>query len=200
QEKGYIHLFEVSNIYLPRKNDLPIEQLTLAGIIKNGKYRKNKGIVESLLESLGINYTTKLEDGKNYLPNQRLEVFSDKIKIGEYGNLELGHYYYEFDIQNLINSKKVSRKYKEIAKYPPQIEDLTLVIPEKTYIGEVISAVKSVNQLIGKVELTDIYENSYTFNIEYQSENHTLTDKEVEVIRTKILTSLKSKFGIVTKE
>lgn len=200
QEKGFVHFFELSNIYLSRKDDLPIEQLMLAGIIKNGKYRDNKGIVETLLESLDIDYTTKLEDGKDYLPNQKMIVISNNKIIGEYGNLESGYFFYEFDIQKLINSKKILRKYEEVAKYPPQIEDLTLVVPEKTYIGEVITAVKSVNQLITKVELTDIYENSYTINIEYQSKNHTLNDKEVKDLRTKILSSLKLKFGIVTKE
>jgi len=193
QEKGYIHIFEIANIY-------PNEKLMLGGIIKNGKYRENKGIVEMLLNELKIDYTTKLIDGKDYLANQRLEVISSKIKIGEFGNLEKGLYYYEFDINKLINSKRVEKKYKEIAKYPPQIEDLTLVVPEKTYIGEVIKTIKSINQLVNKVVLTDIYENSYTFNIEYQSKNHTLNDREVKDLRTKILSSLKLKFGIVTKE
>ncbi len=186
QEKGYIHIFEIANIY-------PNEKLMLGGIIKNGKYRENKGIVEMLLNELKIDYTTKLIDGKDYLANQRLEVISNKIKIGEFGNLEKGLYYYEFDINKLINSKRVEKKYKEIAKYPPQVEDLTLVIPSKTLIGEVM-------QFIKNLELIDIYENNYTFNIQYQSEDHTLTDKEVEVIRTKILSSLKSKFGITIKE
>jgi len=199
QEKGYIHMFEVANIYIPRKNNLPEERLTLSGIIKNGEYRENKGIIESLLDELNIDYTTKLEDGKDYLANQRLEIVSNKVKIGEYGNLENGQYYYEFDINKLINSKLIERKYKEVAKYPSQVEDLTLTIPEKTYVGEVINSIKQLSQLVNKVELTDIFENNFTFNIEYQSEDHTLTDKEVEEIRTKILSSLKSKFGINTK-
>lgn len=193
QEKGFIHFFEISNIY-------PEEILTLAGIVKNGKYRDNKGIVEALLESLDIDYTTKLEDGKDYLPNQKMIVISNNKIIGEYGNLESGYFFYEFCVQKLINSKKILRKYEEVAKYPPQIEDLTLVVPEKTYIGEVIKTIKSINQLVNKVVLTDIYENSYTFNIEYQSKNHTLNDKEVKDLRAKILSSLKLKFGIVTKE
>ena len=193
-------MFELSNIYFPRKEDLPIEKLTLAGIIKNGEYRENKGIVEKLLDELNIDFTIKLIDAKDYLPNQRLEVFSGNTRIGECGNLENGCYYYEFDIQKLIDSKKIERKYKEVAKYPPQVEDLTLVIPEKTYIGEVINSVKQLSQLISKLELTDIYEKNYTFNIEYQSDDHTLTDKEVEEIRTKILSNLKSKFGINIKE
>ena len=47
------------------------KKLTLSGIIKNEKYRENKGIVETLLENLDIDYTTKLEDGKSYLANQK---------------------------------------------------------------------------------------------------------------------------------
>lgn len=199
QEKGYIHFFEIANVYLP-------EKLILAGIIKNGEYRNNKGIVEKLLEELNVDYTVKLEDGKNYLPNQRLEVMSGKIKlrfssaIGKYGNLENGLYYYEFEIAELINAKKIVRKYKEVAKYPPQVEDLTLQLPEKTYVGEVIDAINSVSQLVSKSELTGVYESNYTFNIKYQSEDHTLTDKEVEEIRNKILSTLKSKLGVNIKE
>lgn len=207
QEKGYIHIFELSNIYKPQKDNLPKEKLTLAGIIKNGKYRENKGIVEKLLDELDIDYTIKIEDGNGYLPNQRLEVVSDKQKIGEYGNLENGLFYdlgdvfyYELDIQKLIESKKNVRKYKEVTKYPPQVEDITLLMPEKTYVGEVIETVYNISNIVYRVELTDTYKNNYTFNIQYQAEDHTLTNEEVEKIRTKILSALKSRFGISIKD
>ena len=200
QEKGNIHFFEVSNIYTPRKADLPNEKLILGGVIKNGEYRNNKGIVETLLEELNIDYSTNLIDGKGYLPNQRLEIYSGKQKIGEYGNLENGEYYYELGVSELISAKKIERKYKEIAKYPPQVEDMTLQLSEKTYVGDVIATISNFQFPISKIEFVDIYENNFTFNIQYQSEDHTLTDKEVEEIRNKILSSLKSKFGIMVKE
>ncbi len=200
QEKGFVHIFEISNIYEPRKNDLPNEKLNLSGIIKKGMYRENKGIVEKLLEELNIDYTTKIIERQGYFPNQRIEVRSEKDTIGEYGNLENGLFVYEFDIQKLISAKKIVQKYKEVAKYPPQVEDLTLVVPDKTLIGDVIETVYSISNMVYRVELTDIYDANYTFNIQYQSEDHTLTDKEVEEIRNKILSSLKSKFGIQVKE
>lgn len=196
QEKGYTHMFEVSNIYIPRKGDLPNEKLVLAGIIKNGEYRENKGIVDKLLESLQIEYTTKIEEGNGYRPNQRLEIYSGKQKIGEFGNLENGLYLYEFGILELISAKKIERKYKEINKYPPQVEDITLILPEKTYVGDVISEITHYSELITFVELVDIYDTNYTFNVQYQSDDHTLTDKEVEEVRNKIISSLKTKFGI----
>lgn len=199
QEKGDLHIFEISNIYIPRKNDLPIEQLMLTGIIRHNNYRQNKGVVEVLLNELGIEYTDQLEDGGNYLPNQRIVVKSEKTIIGEYGNLENGLFLYNFDMQKLLNAKRVSRKYKEINKYPPQVEDITLELPEKTLVGDVIDELKKTDKLVTSATLTDIYESNYTFNIEYQSEDHTLTDKEVEEIRNKILSSLKTKFGIILK-
>ncbi len=199
QEKGYIHMFELANIYFPHKNDLPEERLTLAGIIKRGSYRENKGIVETLLDELNIDYSTKLIDGKDYLPNQKLDVYSNKIKIGEYGNLENGQYYYEFNIQYLINSKKIIRKYKEIPKYPPQIEDLTLIIPNKTFIGDVVKVMRSTSKQITKITLVDTFENAYTFNIEYQHPEKTLTDKEVEETRVTLLNHLKTGFGVQIK-
>lgn len=199
QEKGDLHIFEISNIYIPRKNDLPIEQLMLTGIIRHNNYRQNKGIVEALFNELNIEYTDQLEDGGNYLPNQRIVVRSEKTITGEYGNLENGLFLYNFDMQKLLNAKRVSRKYKEINKYPPQVEDITLELPEKTLVGDVIDEIKKTNKLVTSATLSDIYESNYTFNIEYQSEDHTLTDKEVEEIRSKILSSLKTKFGASTK-
>lgn len=199
QEKSYIHMFELANIYFPQKNYLPEERLTLAGIIKKGLYRKNKGIVETLLDELNIDYSTKLIDGKDYLPNQKLDVFSNKLKIGEFGNLSNELFYYEFNIKNLLISKKVIRKYKEIPKYPPQIEDITLIIPDKTYLGDVIKEMKLISKLITKITFIDIFENSYTFNIEYQHPEKTLTDREIEVIREKLFKILGLKFGIRIK-
>lgn len=200
QEKGDLHIFEISNIYLPRKNDLPIEQLMLDGVIRHRNYRQNKGLVEALLNELAIEYTDQLEDGGDYLPNQRIIVKSEKTIIGEYGNLDNGLFFYNFDMQKLLNAKRISRKYKEVNKYPPQVEDITLELPEKTFVGDVIAEIKKTNKLITSVTLTYIFESKHTFNIEYQSEDHTLTDKEVEEIRNKIISSLKSKFGATTKD
>lgn len=201
QEKGSLHFFEIANIYLSRKNDLPIEKLMLSGIIRGSNYRKNKGIVETLLKILELDYTVKTEDGQDFQPNQRTVV---EPLIGEYGNLELKVasfenepvFYYSFDIDRIIKAKKLVKKYQDVSKYPPQVEDLTLKVPEKTYIGDVIKSIENTSSLISKVLLKDIYKNNYTFNIEYLDFEKTLTDSEVIKIREKILTSLKSKFGI----
>jgi len=191
-----VQLFEVGKIYLKDKGKY-VEKRKIGFIYRSNNKNEFiyfKSLVLSFFDKADINNPLYISDilDLNFTNSYKLRL--DKQEIGWGG--KYGEFYYaEIDLDSILN-KEQKYKINLWPKYPPQIEDLTLVIPEKTYIGEVISAVKSVNQLIGKVELTDIYENSYTFNIEYQSENHTLTDKEVEVIRTKILSSLKSKFGI----
>jgi phenylalanyl-tRNA synthetase beta chain len=209
QEKGYIHFFEIANVYLPRRSsakagmDLPEERLTLSGIIKKGEYRENKGIIESVLDQLGISYNTQVGDEPGYLPNQKMIVKSGKINIGEYGNLENGMFYYSFDIKKLMGSTKTIKKYQEPSKFPPQVEDITIGFPEKTYIGDVIKAIYNLPSdgklrlqfTISKIELKDIFEDNYTFNIQYQDNNKTLTNDEVKEIRNKIIKLVSEKFG-----
>lgn len=210
QEKGYIHLFEVSNIYIPRKNDLPEERLMLSGITKQSTYRKNKGLVQTLLNELNIDYKEILEDGKNFKPNQRIAIYvadskSSNVLIGEYGNLEnslfndnSSCFYYSFEMKKLMSSKKIERKYQEINKFPPQVEDITLAVPERTYIGQIIDEIYKTSEFVKEVTLVDLYENKHTFNIKYQSEEKTLEDTEVEEIRNKVIKNLSSKFGAKT--
>jgi phenylalanyl-tRNA synthetase beta subunit len=84
-------------------------------------------------------------------------------------------------------------------KYPPQIEDITLVLPQKTKVGKVIHSIKDVDKRIDPVELTDIYKNAYTFRVYYQDPKKTLTNKEVKKIRNKILITVKKKFSALPK-
>ena len=124
----------------------------------------------------------------------------------KHGNKEIGFggkfddiYYTEIDLDTLLGQEN---KYKALLwpKYPPQIEDITLTIPEKTYIGDVVKAIKYVNSQITKVELSDVFESNYTFNIEYQNPDKTLNDREVEELRKKIISTVKAKFGATLKE
>ena len=199
-EKDPYHLFEVANVYIPRKNDLPEEKLILAGIFSNTEYQTAKGIVETLLEELNINAVFTPEDSRYFLPSNRVLIKVENKSIGQLGNLEKNDYiYYELNVEEIRKSGRKSTPFKPIPKYPPQIEDITLTFPPKTKIGEVVQSIKLCNKLVSNVELNDIYKDSYTFRIWYQHPDKTLTDKEVEGIRNKILKEIKNKFGGIIK-
>ena len=119
-----------------------------------------------------------------------------KNEIGEFGTLEKNDLiYYEFDIRLLQKLGNKLKGFKNPPKYPAQIEDLTFSFPERTKIGKVIDSIKNLDKQIAKIELIDTFKNSFTFRIWYQNPNKTLTNKDVESIRKKVISNLSSKFG-----
>src|SRR5260221_3053507 len=169
-EKEPFYLFEVANIYTARKNDLPNETMTLGIIFSNYSYRKAKGVIEGLCEEL------------NSENNLNLETISNTA-----------YTYTEISVNKLKEAAKDNPTYIPVSKYPSQIEDITLTLPSKTKIGEVM-------KVFEKAELVDIFSDSFTFRVWYHDNEKTLTDEEVEKIRHKYLKEIKDKFGGVIKE
>lgn len=200
-ERGeLVQLFEIGKIYLASKGGY-VEKRKIGFIYwskKSNNFVNFKSLISAFFDKAGIKNPDYISEiiSFNFVNSYLLKL--NKKEIG-FGGKHNDLYYTEIDLDSILG---IDKKYEVSLwpKYPPQIEDITLIIPEKTYIGEVIAEITNTQSPIIKVELVDIYDNNYTFNIEYQSEDHTLTDKEVEEIRTKILASLKSKFGITIKE
>lgn len=192
------HLFEIANIYLPKKGSLPTEKMMLAGMFANSDYRSCKGIIEALFERLGIKADFVQEEESGFAPSKHVSVKSGNKKLGDFGALEGGYIYYEFDTELLRLASIATKAFKPIPKYPPQIEDITFNLPEKTRVGEVLEAILSI-KLVSKAELTDTYRDSYTFRVWYQHIEKTLNDKEVTEIRKVITQKVQKKFGGAVK-
>ena len=192
------HLFEMSNIYIPKKGDLPEEKLMLVGIFEGYKYRDAKGIIEALLEKIHLEVNFETAESKGFAAGKCAAVLVGKEEVGRIGYPEntehVDFIYYEFDMDKLFKLSQKINEYLPIPKYPAQVEDITLTFPEKTEMGEIVSLIKSV-KLVKETELTGIYKSSFTFRIWYQDPGKTLTDAEVETTRNKILSGIKEKFG-----
>jgi phenylalanyl-tRNA synthetase beta subunit len=126
------------------------------------------------------------------------------LYVIKHGNIDIGFggeirgmQYAEIDLELILGQEK-TQLAKLWPKYPPQIEDITFEIPEKTNIGDIIKNIKSIKN-VEMAELVTKYNNAYTFRVWYQSKQKTFTDKEVEVVRNKILKKVESKFGGVVK-
>jgi len=203
KNSGYeetFHIFEIANIYIPEKGNLPNEKMMLAGIFSNYEFSKAKGIIEALLEKTRVHFSFEIEDKKEFLPNHRLKIISGNKQIGEFGTLEENNLiYYEFDTKLLQTLGNKVKSFKNPPKYPAQIEDLTFIFPERTKAGNIIERIMNLDKQIVKVELIDTYKQSFTFKIWYQNNTKTLNNSDVEIIRNKILSDLKSKFGVTIK-
>jgi len=194
------HIFEIANIYIPKKGDLPNEKMTLAGIFSKYDFPQAKGIIEALLVKIKISYFFETEDKKDFLPNHRLKIMNGKNEIGEFGTLEENNLiYYEFDTELLRKYGSKIRAFRNPPKYPAQIEDLTFSFPERTKIGKVIENIKNLDKQIVKTELIDTFQNSFTFRVWYQNTNKTLNNNDVEEIRKKIISKISSNYGAILK-
>lgn len=191
-----VRLFELDKVF-------PEEIYKLSGAVKGLTFREFKGSIDLLLQRLNIaGYEIEFDvDAPFWHPAKSATIKIGKDKIGSFGeisphvasnlSIKTEVYAFEFDVALLAKHTKTT-VFKTVSEFPPQIEDITLSFPPKTRIGEVM-------KLMPNAELKDIYKNSYTFRIRYQDPKKTLTDKEVEEIRNKILAKIKSKFGGIVK-
>ena len=199
-EKDPFHLFEMANIYSPTKGDLPDEIMSLAGIFSNYTFREVRGVIESFLHELNINASFIPEDSEGFQASRRVSIKCGGNYLGELGIGEESELtYYKFDTKSLEKFYRPYPSYRPVPKYPPQIEDITLILPEKTRVGDIVTFIKLSNKLISAIELRDIFKDAYTFRVEFLNPLKTLSDSDVEIIRNNILRKLKERFGVIQK-
>jgi len=198
-----VKLFETDKIY-------PGESYKLSGVTKGVSFREFKGAIDLIFEKLNIKeLEIEFDSDKPYFhPSKAGIIKMGGDIIGEFGGispkilsgLEIKEdiFAFEFDIASLQKHERLKR-FRVVPENPPQVEDLTLIFPEKTRIGEVIRQITNHQPLITNIELRDIFRDSYTFRIWYQDPKKTLTNLEVEKIRKSILQKVKGKFGGQTK-
>lgn len=189
------HLFEMAKVYLPRTGQLPDEVLMLAGVFAKTNYRTAKGVVEALLGELGVTVKFEVADETGFQPSKHVKIVATSGSIGGFGVLEnTNHIYYEFMVDNLAKNARTTKHYQELPKYPGQVEDLTLHLPERTKVGDVLATVLAKPEIVS-VTLRTIYKDAYTFRVVYQSNTETLTNEQVATIREELVGVLETKFG-----
>lgn len=171
-----INLFELGKVYKGTSIEKTEETYYLAGISTDKDFSKVKGILERLLREFGI----KEDTGKF------MEVVTDGI-------------FFEIDFSKLLEKINLNKKFKSLPKYPPIVEDISVILEEAIKTIDVIGEIRRQNLLVANVSLLDEFEDSRTFHIVYQSEERNLKNEEVSKIREKIISSLKEKFNAQIK-
>jgi len=191
--KTKFHLWELSNIYLKNKNDLPFEKLMLANIFSQFEFVNAKSVIAKFLNILNIEYEEKYS-------NTKIIYLVKNKQIGYFEIINENTFYAEFEFEELFNNFKYHKKYIEPNLYPPQIEDITFILPANVLIGEFIKKAKNSSKFISNILFIDKYEDAYTFKIFYQSPEKTLTDSEVDLYRGKLISIVQKEFGAKVKE
>lgn len=163
-------LFELGKVYVGENIAHAKEEYHLAGISTGKSFREVKGLLERLHEELGVPQD----------PSRSIEILDEGV-------------YFELNYSNLLESRRQKKVFVPIAKYPPVIEDVALVVPEDIRTGDIIETIKSQSDLIVEVSLLDKYETTRTFHIVYMDRSKNLTNGEVTEIREKVLKAVKAK-------
>jgi phenylalanyl-tRNA synthetase beta chain len=212
--------FELANVYLPRKGDLPIEtpRLIIASWSRHEDGRDVyviKGALESLLAELGIR-NAKIERGAGndvWHPGRSAAVNVDGKMLGGFGEFH-PEFLRRFGIDRRVAAVSLdfgmlaalahpAKSYMPIPAFPPVKRDIAFVLDRMHEHAKVSQAIVEANSLISGVSLFDVFEDerigagkkSMAYHLTFSSPDRTLTAEEVDADMEKIRAALKSGFG-----
>jgi phenylalanyl-tRNA synthetase beta chain len=226
-----VALYEIGMIFLGRKDaELPEERLTAAGLISGNRDDLNwhnkprpvdfydlKGVVEELLESVGVSNVQFSTDSlpAYYDGNAAARVSSGEKTLGHLGRIKptVGKAFgvrdetfsFELDLVNLAEVREATPQFQSLSRFPAVERDLALVLDTSVPAGSVADYINSLGQeYLTGVRLFDKYEGdqvgdgrkSLAFRLQYRSQDRTLTDDEVnayhQTVTDKVLNEFKA--------
>lgn len=197
--KQDLKIFEIANVYLKRNNNLPDEVLMLSGLVKQPhvNFYEVKGIVEQLLIDIGIK---NIEFKKSQMGGSGSSLFIVKDYIGEIEVLDTHIIDFELEFRTILKYANVKKTFRPFAKFPPVMEDITVVAESNISTQQLINTIESQSEKVADASLKNTFENSRTFHITYLDFDKNLTKEEVSKIRKSIIDKLKEKYNAYVKE
>jgi len=200
-------VFELANVYHPQaKHRLPKEELQL-GLVSNRSYRQVRGELAVLLDHF---YVSQYEIIPSATPpkqfaqaakitavkknKQAASAETKQVELGQIGQLKSGLFAVELKIAALLLVKNNHPQYQPLSKYMPIVEDLTFTLPASTQVGAVMKTIQQEAKIIAHIELKDIYQNNFTFGVEYHRPRKKVTAAEVQQAREKVVKKVAQKF------
>ena len=224
-EEGGIRLFELGRVYLPRDKDLPEEREVLCGVLTGSRQEGSwqggdepidffdaKGVIESLLNRLGVEASFEEAKDESLHPNKRAAIVIAGNKLGIIGEIHPkvleafdipgDAYLFEIDLTSLLPFTTSHKMFQPIPQFPAVVRDMALVINAGVTHQKVLDVIKSF-PLVAQVNIFDVYsgeqvppgKKSLAYRVTYQSPTHTLTDEEVDKVQQQILDKLSQELG-----
>lgn len=212
-------IFEIGTVYLPEKpvkdGYLPEEKQTVAiGMYGDDiDFFSLKGIVEGLLQNLGIDkFTFETEtENPSYHPGRCASVNLGGDFVGCIGQvhpdvlddfkIDGEVYAAELDLNTIIKHATFDRQYKELPKFPASSRDIAVVCDKTLSVREIEKIItKNRTDFLESFKLFDVYEGkqlgegkkSVAYSIVFRAADRTLTDAEINSVMDKIIADLKN--------
>jgi phenylalanyl-tRNA synthetase beta chain len=175
-----------------------------------------KGFVEGLLEGLHVeNAAYRSIEHPSYHPGRVAEVVVDGDSVGQLGQLhplvceayELTEHPLlaaELDVEKLQAATRLQYTVTPVSRYPAVLQDIAVVVSEGVPADQVQAViVEAGGQLLRDVHLFDLYrgepvpegKKSLAYNLTFQADDRTLTEKDANKIRDKIVQRLNDELG-----
>lgn len=212
-------LYEVATVYVPHDtlDELPNEkqEIVIGMYGGNADYFKIKGILENLLETVGIrDYdVVPITDHPSFHPGRTAAIMVDGKQLAILGEVHpnvLNNYAMKtraytalVDMELLDEYADLVRLYQQLPKYPVTTRDLAFVVDKITPVLVLEKAIsRACGSILESIELFDVYEGdqiakgkkSVAFNLIFRAEDHTLTDDECNAAVKKAI-SVTKKLG-----
>jgi phenylalanyl-tRNA synthetase beta chain len=171
-----------------------------------------KGYVEYLCRKLGISESYSASEEFGLIPGRTGVITVGDERVGVLGqvhpqvtaawDIEQDVYLFEIDLEALLPHVDGVKRYRQIHRFPPVVEDLAVIVDDTVPAARVKTAIESFS-LVREAALFDIYtgtpvptgKKSLAFSVTYQSADYTLTDAEVERERNRIVNRLQGELG-----
>jgi len=175
-----------------------------------------KGVVNAIMEKFGMNkFNVRTEESELSCLDYGLKYKVNNIDLVEFGKIDSATqkqfsinnevFYVVFNYDNFIKLVGMNKVvYKEVSKFPAMRRDLALLIDKSvTYSSVQELASKQDRKLLKAINLFDVYEGenlpegkkSYAVSFQFQDENKTLVDNQIDKVMTKIINTLEKELG-----
>ncbi len=212
-------LFEIGKVYIKNTDEekLPEERniLTL-GMYGAGDYLELKGVVENVLNALGIDNGIFIRESENpsFHPGKTAALkLRNKISgvlgeihpdVSENYGIDTRCFVAELNLDMLMECAKIDKKHKALPKFPAVTRDIAVLVDDRVLVQEIEDTIKKQGGgILESAKLFDVYKGSQipegkksiAYAITYRHADKTLTDTEVNKVHDKILRSLEHKLG-----
>lgn len=166
-------LFEIGKVYIKSEDpyELPTEVRTLTiGLYGNVDYLDLKGVVENVLETLGIKKVSYERETENptFHPGKTAKLMVGREFAGVFGEVhpmvnenwkvDERCYIAELYLDVLYKNASDEKKYKPLPKYPAVTRDLAILVDENILVQEIDEIIKKQGaNMIEEVKLFDVY-------------------------------------------
>lgn len=225
-----LRFFEIGRVF-PCKGDEKDERVVISGVMSGLRYGRTwnlpgeeldffdvKGVVENILEGLGISATFVPNDAIKYLhPGKAAIINVDGLDVGIIGELHPDvmaafdikgkAYVFEIELNPLMETTRAV-SFAHIPRFPAVSRDVAVVLDDDVPAESICKAIKKVDPLISDVHLFDHYKGkhipegkkSLAYSIRYQAMDRTLREEEVNLIHEKVLSVIQETVGGALRE